>query len=261
MPVDNELYDQLAATWWDERAWLHGLRALVNPGRLAYFRAALAERLGIDPAGQRVLDVGCGGGFLAEELARLGCCVTGIDPSAASITAAQAHAARLGLAIEYCVGAGEALPFADTTFDIVCCCDVLEHVRDVNQVVAEIARVLRPGGIFFYDTPHRTLLSKLILIKVLQDWPWTRSVAPNLHDWQMFIEPRELHAIMARHGIVNQDTAGLTWLGNPMQNIRALLALVQLKRGKITYADVGQRVPARVGRHTWLVYMGYGVRR
>jgi len=258
MPVDNEIYDRLAAAWWDERSWLYGLRALLNPGRLAYFRDVL-NRLRITRADARVLDVGCGGGFLAEELARLGCRVVGVDPSSASIATARAHAAQMGLAIDYRVGAGEALPAADASSDVVCCCDVLEHVRDVDRVIAEIARVLRPGGIFCYDTPNRTFLSRLILIDLLQKWPLTRSVAPDLHDWAAFLKPPELCAVMARRGIVNQEVVGLSWWGPPFQMLRALGVLLQLRRGKATYADIGRWLPPRMSAHTALIYMGYGV--
>ena len=92
MPVDNELYDRLASTWWDENETLNMLRTVINPGRFSYFRAALLETLKIDPGGKQTLDVGCGGGLLAEEFARLGCIVTGVDPSEPSLVVARNHA-------------------------------------------------------------------------------------------------------------------------------------------------------------------------
>jgi len=90
--------------------------------------------------------------------------VTGLDPAASSSRAARRHAAETGLQIRYEVGRGKSLPFGDIDFDIVCCCDVLEHVDDVGQVLREAARTLKPGGLFLYDTVNRTFLSKLVLI-------------------------------------------------------------------------------------------------
>ncbi|HEY8292851.1 MAG TPA: methyltransferase domain-containing protein, partial [Thermomicrobiales bacterium] len=136
MPVDNALYD--TEPWRDENRFLYTLAAL-TPARFGYLRAVLVNRLRIDPRGKRTLDVGCGGGFLAEEFAKLGCTVTGIDPSAPTIAQAAAHAEETGLAITYRVASGEAIPFADATFDIVYCCDVLEHVDNLDRVIAETA--------------------------------------------------------------------------------------------------------------------------
>jgi 2-polyprenyl-6-hydroxyphenyl methylase/3-demethylubiquinone-9 3-methyltransferase len=87
--VDNGVYDRLGDSWWDESSPLSLLHGSVTPGRFAYFRAVLARRFGAGVAGLRVLDIGCGGGFLAEEFAALGCRVTGIDPSPVSIGAAR----------------------------------------------------------------------------------------------------------------------------------------------------------------------------
>ncbi len=151
MPIDNTIYDRLAETWWQEDSPLYLLRTAVNPARFGYFRSVLGRTLGLDCADRRTLDVGCGGGLLAEEFAHLGCHVTGIDPSGPSVAAARAHAAAAAVNVAYCVAAGEALPFRDASFEIVYCCDVLEHVGDVERVVAESARVLRPGGVYLYD--------------------------------------------------------------------------------------------------------------
>jgi 2-polyprenyl-6-hydroxyphenyl methylase/3-demethylubiquinone-9 3-methyltransferase len=198
VPVDNDVYDRLGASWWDETSPLNVLHGSITPGRFAYFRVTLTRRLGAGPAGVRVLDIGCGGGFLAEEFAALGCQVTGVDPSPASISAARAHAARRGLPIDYRVGSGEDLPVPDAAFDVACCCDVLEHVSDVDQVISETARVLKPGGLYLFDTINRTRKSRLLAIKVVQQWPLTRLTDVAFHDWDMFITPAELAGILER---------------------------------------------------------------
>src|SRR4051795_9916918 len=155
IPLDNEMYDRLSHTWWEDDGFLNVLKSALNPSRVGYVRRILTEDLGHDPKRLRILDVGCGGGLLAEEFARLGCAVTGVDPSTDSVEAARAHAREGGLDIDYREATGDALPFADGEFPAAYCCDVLEHVDDVGRTVAEIARVLEPGGVFLYDTVNR----------------------------------------------------------------------------------------------------------
>jgi 2-polyprenyl-6-hydroxyphenyl methylase/3-demethylubiquinone-9 3-methyltransferase len=251
MPVDNALYD--TEPWRDERGFLYSLYML-TPVRFGYMRDVLLHKLSVDPVGKRVLDIGSGGGFLAEEFAKVGCTVTGIDPSAPSIAQAQVHAESVGLTITYRVASGEAIPFGDATFDIVYCCDVLEHVNDPDNVIAETARVLTPGGVYLFDTINRTFLSKLVAIKLLQEWKPTRIVTTNLHDWEMFIKPNELQAALAKHGLVCREIVGINPTGNPL---RALRALWRLKRGTITYAAIGEQIPLTIGRRTPIQYAGY----
>lgn len=254
MPVDNALYD--TEPWRDAHGFLSTLHAL-TPVRFGYMRDVLVDTLRIDPVGKRALDVGCGGGFLAEEFAKLGCVVTGIDPSAPTIAQAHAHAKEAGLTIEYRVAPGEAIPFDDAAFDIVYCCDVLEHVDDLERVIAETARVLKPGGLYLFDTINRTFLSKLILIKLAQAWKATRFITTNLHDWRMFITPRELRAAMARHDLESRAIVGINPHGNPLTALRALR---QVRRGRLSYAAIGERIPMAVGRRTPIQYAGYAIK-
>jgi len=109
------------------------------------------------------------------------------------------HAVGAGLAIDYRTGVGEHLPADDACANIAYRVDVVEHVADVSAVVAEAARVLTPGGLFLLDTINRTMISKLVLIKLCQDWPMTAWVPPGLHDWNQFITPAELRDVLARH--------------------------------------------------------------
>jgi 2-polyprenyl-6-hydroxyphenyl methylase / 3-demethylubiquinone-9 3-methyltransferase len=256
MPVNNDLYNRPEDIWWDEREPLSMLHTLLNPARFGYFRDVLTQ-LRRDPRGMAALDVGCGGGLLAEEFARLGCVVTGVDPSEASLATARAHAQQSGLRIDYRPGAGEDLPFPAAAFELVYCCDVLEHVRDRERVVAEISRVLRPGGIFFFDTINRTLLSRFILITLAQKWRPTRLVPPDLHDWRLFITPAELQGVLRRHALAPGGMVGL------QPRIRPLAALRDLwlcKRGTITSGELGRRLALRAGPHLSLSYAGYALK-
>ncbi len=257
MPVDNDLYNQPGDIWWGETGALSLLRTALNPARFGYFRDALTERLKLDPRGLRALDVGCGGGLLAEEFARLGCAVTGIDPSAPSIATAQAHASQAGLAITYQVGVGEQLPFADASFDLVYCCDVLEHVNDLEQVIAEAARVLMPGGVYCFDTINRTLFSKLTTIKLFQEWKATAFLPPHLHAWEHYITPAELKRVLLRHGLEPQEMTGLVPQAHPLTLLRLLL---RYKRGKRSFQELSQAARFKAGGHMRASYLGYALK-
>ena len=258
MPVDNQLYDRLADTWWSDDSLLSLLRTSINPARFGYMRRVLIEDLGIDPRRTTALDVGSGGGLLAEEFARLGFRVTGIDPSAESVEVARAHAESEGLDIEYTAGVGEQLPFPDESFDIAYCCDVLEHVNDLDRVMAETARVLKPGGVYLYDTINRTRRSKLVLIKLMQEWRSTALMEPNLHDWDMFIKPPELVAIMDRAGLENRDIVGIGPARNP---VALLLDMRRRARGDMTYGEFGARNKFRETRDRSLLFAGHALKR
>ncbi len=258
MPVDNELYNRLSDTWWDENEAFGMLHTWLGPIRFSYFRRVLIEECQRDPQGIKVLDVGCGGGLLAEEFARLGCQVTGIDPSEPSLTTAKKHAQQSGLQIAYQLGVGEHIPFADASFDIITCCDVLEHVNDIVPVIKEISRIITEDGIFFYDTINRTFLSWLVYIKIVQEWKMTRFMPPNLHDWKKFIKPQELLRCMRTAHLQNQDVRGMSVHANPFVSINQFL---RYKRGEITLAEVGKRLHLYESGDISGFYMGYALKQ
>jgi 2-polyprenyl-6-hydroxyphenyl methylase/3-demethylubiquinone-9 3-methyltransferase len=255
--IDNDLYNRLADTWWDENGSLHLLKALLNPWRVPYFQRLLRQRK-LDSQGTRALDVGCGGGLLAEEFAALGLNVTGIDPSEKSLAVARAHATQSGLHIDYRLGSGDALPFETGSFALVSCCDVLEHIPQWDAVIGEIARVLKPGGVFLYDTINRTLYSKLVVIKLAQEWAWTRFLPLRLHAWEMFITPAELTRSLNRHGLQNQEFVGTKAGSNPL---KLFLALRRYRAGKISGAEFGRRAGFTEGTNVSGSYMGCAVKR
>jgi len=257
MPIDNELYDHLSATWWDEEEALGILRTWFNPVRFSYFQRILTGVSQLDPHGLTLLDVGCGGGLLSEEFARLGCQVAGLDPSEASLAIAREHARQEGLKIAYQAGVGEQLPFADASFDIVICCDVLEHVNDLERVLKEIARVLKPGGYFFYDTINRTFFAWFADIQVAQVWKITRFMPPNLHDWRKFIKPRELLHCLQNCQLSNREMRGISPRANPL---RSFVLFLQHKQGKITLSTMGKRIDFHESKDLVGSYMGYAIK-
>lgn len=257
MPVDNELYNHLSNTWWDENEALGILRSWFGPVRFGYFQKILIEERKLDSQDKTVLDVGCGGGLLAEEFARLNCRVTGIDPSEASLATARQHAQQSRLDVTYQAGVGEHLPFSDASFDIVVCCDVLEHVHSIEQVIKEVARVLTPEGIFFYDTINRTMFTWLVYIKIIQEWEMTCFMPDNLHNWKQFVKPRELQLCMQKYHLQNHEMKGMSPHTNPLNTLSMFL---KQKRGKMTLGEVGKRMKFRESKDLSASYMGYATK-
>lgn len=255
--IDNDVYERLGASWWDETSPLSLLHGSFTPARARYFRRVLARRSGAAAGRLRVLDIGCGGGFLAEELTAAGCLVTGVDPSPASVRAAREHAAERGLRIGYLAGTGEELPVSDASFAAACCCDVLEHLTDVDRVIGEVARVLEPGGLFLFDTVNRTRRSRLLAIKAVQEWPLTRLTDVALHDWRMFITPAELTAVLRRHGLAPGEITGLAPRASPLAVLRAYRGA---RRGRISYDELSRRLDVGQVTSTALSYMGFAVK-
>ena len=256
MGIDNQIYDRFGETWWDEANPLNMLNGSFTPGRFGYFRAVL-DRLEINPIGLRALDIGCGGGFMAEEFARLGCEVVGIDPSAISIATARQHAASSGLVIGYAIATGERLPLAGESFDLAYCCDVLEHVSDLDRVIEETARVLKPGALYLFDTINRTAASKVLVIKAAQDWRLTRIIDTELHSWEMFIKPTELEETLRRHALRLGEITGL----GPRTNKASLLwNFIQARRGRITFGHLSTLMDVGQVTDTAVSYMGYATK-
>ncbi len=181
----------------------------------------------------------------------------GIDPSASSLATARAHAQQADLDIDYRVGIGEDLPFADESFDIVYCSDVLEHVNDLEKVISEISRVLKPNGVFLYDTINRTFPSNLVMIKLLQEWKSTSFIPPNLHDWNAFIKPHELLLLFQRHTLDNREITGLKPAANP---IAMTILMRKRKRGEISLYEMGSRMSFQQSKDTSILYMGYAIK-
>jgi 2-polyprenyl-6-hydroxyphenyl methylase/3-demethylubiquinone-9 3-methyltransferase len=254
MKASNEIYEVEGHAWWGDKAgfWFDSLRYCINPVRYRYFKRQLQE---IELAGNKMLDIGCGGGFLAEEFARCGFSVTGIDPAAASIAAAHDHACKSGLDISYHIGKGETLPFPKESFDIIACCDVLEHVDDVNKVLSEVARTLKPGGVFLFDTINRTWKSKLLMIKLLQDWKITRLCPPNSHVWECFIKPNELIKAMQQLNLYCQDMKGIT----SKNGITMLRKASQIRNGNIRKEQLVDIMALCETNNLELSYMGYSI--
>jgi 2-polyprenyl-6-hydroxyphenyl methylase / 3-demethylubiquinone-9 3-methyltransferase len=226
---DLEFYDRTAAEWWDQDAKIYALHHLNLP-RFSYFDRHVPYWQGVV-----VLDVGCGGGFSCEFMAQRGAIVHGIDQSPNCIAIAQDHAIKQNLAIDYQQGFAEALPYAAHTFDAVVCVDVLEHVADLRQTVAEVHRVLKPGGLFLFDTINRTYRSRLVMIWLLENL--LQEIPRGIHDWHKFINPAELISLM-QEGFTAIEIKGFNILGETwLQNIQAYRHYKQTGGFQVSISD------------------------
>jgi 2-polyprenyl-6-hydroxyphenyl methylase/3-demethylubiquinone-9 3-methyltransferase len=193
-PVNNALYDELGERWYtaadDPVALLRAEARSRNPWVVERIRA----RFG---GAARVLDVGCGAGFLSNHLASEGFRVDGLDASAESLAVAAQHDRTRS--VRYKLGDALALPYPDSSFDVVCAMDFLEHVEDPGRAVAEAARVLRPQGLFFFHTFNRNFLAWLVVIKGVE-W-FVKNTPRDMHVWRLFLKPQEVLAMCDASGL------------------------------------------------------------
>ncbi len=201
--VKGDWYGELGGKWRDKKAALSSLHA-AHPVTLRYFM----ETMGGDIKGKRILDAGCGGGLLSEDFARAGALVTGVDVREGAIETAREHAVRVGLAIDYHVGSVMDLQFSKESFDVVITSFVLEHVSDLSKAIANVARVLKPGGLYLYSGIDRNLKS-LVLICIGFQYVLKR-IPPGTLNWRQFLRPPELVAALRENGITNVETKGVS---------------------------------------------------
>jgi 2-polyprenyl-6-hydroxyphenyl methylase / 3-demethylubiquinone-9 3-methyltransferase len=205
-------FERMATEWWDPDGKFRPLHKF-NPVRLAYVRDVVAEHFGRDPkrgmplADLRLLDIGCGGGLLAEPMARLGAETVGIDPSAMNVEVARRHAERGDLAIDYRATTAEALVEAGEIFDVVLAMEVIEHVADVDAFIAACAALVKPGGLLIVATINRT--AKAFALAILGAEYVLRWLPRGTHDYSKLVRPAELEsaltaarlAVVARTGV------------------------------------------------------------
>jgi 2-polyprenyl-6-hydroxyphenyl methylase / 3-demethylubiquinone-9 3-methyltransferase len=205
-PADNadsgELgkFDALASRFWDPHGEFRPLH-LLNPVRTGF----VAERAGL--AGARVLDVGCGGGLLAEALARAGATVTAIDLAPGMIQVARLHALEQRLDIDYRVATAESIVNTENPFDVVTCMEMLEHVPAASTMVHTLAKLARPGGSVFISTLNRNLKSFLLAIVGAE---YVMKLIPRgTHEYERLIRPAELARWARSAGLTVRELAGI----------------------------------------------------
>ncbi|MFO1186213.1 MAG: bifunctional 2-polyprenyl-6-hydroxyphenol methylase/3-demethylubiquinol 3-O-methyltransferase UbiG [Alphaproteobacteria bacterium] len=211
-PAEVAKFAALAAKWWDEAGEFRALHKM-NPARIGVVRNALAAHFRCDVRGPaplarlKILDIGCGGGLVAEPLARLGAAVTGIDASQEAIGVAKAHAREQGLDIHYRAASAEDLSREGARFDAVVSLEVVEHVPAPAEFVALAATLLSPGGLLVLSTINRTMKA-LALAKLGAEYV-LRWAPVGAHDFRKFVRPQELRRALEAAGLARRLLMGI----------------------------------------------------
>ncbi len=202
-PAEIARFEAAASRWWDPQGEMRPLHDL-NPVRLQY-----VERAG-DLAGLKVLDVGCGGGLLAEAMARQGALVTGLDLADDLLQVAKLHALEAGVQVNYVLDAAESHAAAHAgEYDVVTCMEMLEHVPDPTSVIDALGRLVKPDGHVFVSTLNRTM--KAYAMAILGAEYVLRLLPAGTHTYDKFIRPSELRQWSREAGLTVIDIAGLDY--------------------------------------------------
>lgn len=213
-PGEIEKFSALAAQWWDPKGQFAVLHKF-NPVRLRYIRKRICawfkrDCSALEPfEGLRILDIGCGGGLVAEPLARLGARVVGVDPAEETIKTAMFHAREGGVEIDYRVATARELADAGELFDVVLGLEVVEHVTQPAAFIRQCALLVRSGGAMILSTLNRTLKSFALAIvgaEYVLGW-----LPRGTHQWEKFITPNELGDLVSQGGLVRHDMMGVVY--------------------------------------------------
>lgn len=211
-PLELQKFSELAHRWWDPTSEFRPLHE-INPLRLEWINAR------VPLAGKRVVDIGCGGGILAESIARKGANVTGIDLSEKALKVADLHSLESGVPVRYELIAAEALAEREAgQYDVVTCMEMLEHVPDPAAIVQACATLVKPGGHVFFSTLNRN--PKSYLFAIIGAEYVLRMLPKGTHDYAKFIKPAELAQYSRNAGLQVDALKGMTY--NPLTKIYSL---------------------------------------
>lgn len=212
-------FEAMADEWWDPDGKFRPLHKF-NPVRLEFLRDRIAAHFRRDVKSERpfedisVVDVGCGGGLLAEPMVRLGATVTGLDATERNVEIARTHAKKMDLAIDYKFATAAALAENGARFDVVLSMEVIEHVADPAAFIGDCAALVKPGGLMFLATLNRTPKAYMLAIlgaEYVLGW-----VPRGTHDWQRFVKPSEMAAALRESGMHVDEITGVTY--NPISD-------------------------------------------
>ena len=205
-PAEIAKFEAMASRWWDRNSEFKPLHD-INPLRANYI-----DRYS-PVSGQRLVDVGCGGGILAEAMAQRGAKVTGIDMGEAPLAVAKLHQLESGVDVDYFQSTAEELAVkAPASFDIVCCLEMLEHVPDPGAVIKACADMAKPGAALYFSTINRN--PKAFMFAIVGAEHILKLLPAGTHEYDKFIKPSELAGWIRDAGLVLEDMTGLTY--NPI---------------------------------------------
>ncbi|MGZ5035866.1 MAG: bifunctional 2-polyprenyl-6-hydroxyphenol methylase/3-demethylubiquinol 3-O-methyltransferase UbiG [Usitatibacter sp.] len=212
-PAELAKFSALAHRWWDPTSEFRPLHE-INPLRLSHI-----ERLAGGLGGKRILDVGCGGGILAEAMAAKGATVTGIDLADKPLKVAMLHRMESGSGVDYRLVSAESLAAEmPGAFDVVTCMEMLEHVPDPPSVVRACASLVKPGGLVFFSTLNRN--AKAFLLAIVGAEYVLNLLPKGTHEYARFIKPSELSRACREAGLAVIDLTGMTY--NPLAKTYSL---------------------------------------
>jgi 2-polyprenyl-6-hydroxyphenyl methylase / 3-demethylubiquinone-9 3-methyltransferase len=211
-PLEIQKFSELAHRWWDPTSEFRPLHE-INPLRLEWINSR------VPLAGKQVCDVGCGGGILAESIAKKGATVTGIDLSEKALKVADLHSLESGIKVRYELISAEDLAAREAgQYDVVTCMEMLEHVPDPAAIVQACAKLVKPGGHIFFSTLNRNPKSYLFAIIGAE---YVLGLLPRgTHDYAKFITPAELSGFARTAGLEVEALKGMTY--NPLTKIYSL---------------------------------------
>jgi 2-polyprenyl-6-hydroxyphenyl methylase/3-demethylubiquinone-9 3-methyltransferase len=210
--AELEKFSALASRWWDPNSEFRPLHQ-INPLRLDWIDQLAQVK------GKRIVDVGCGGGILAESMARLGATVKGIDLAEKPLKVAQLHGLESGIKVDYEAIAAEALAEREAgQYDIVTCMEMLEHVPQPSETIAACSRLVKPGGWVFFSTINRN--PKSFLFAIIGAEYVLRILPKGTHEYAKFIKPSELADAARDAGLDLKEMLGMGY--NPITQVYSL---------------------------------------
>jgi 2-polyprenyl-6-hydroxyphenyl methylase/3-demethylubiquinone-9 3-methyltransferase len=230
-PINNKIYDDLGDRWYtaqdDPVALLRAESKLKNPWVFDQINFHFALDSKMDLQNIKVLDVGCGAGFLSNSLAQQGLTVTGVDLSLASLEVARRYDQTKS--VNYQVADAGRLPYLDQSFDVITAMDFLEHVENPKMIIEELSRVLKPKGVLIYHTFNRNIFSYFIIIKFVE-W-FVKNTPKQMHVLRLFIKPAEM--------IQYCEAANLKWVKHI--GIRPVIGTISFRDLRSGIVPIGLR--------------------
>ncbi len=209
-----EKFSKIADEWWSQTGKFKPLHKF-NPIRISFIRRKIIQHFSLDEkstkpfANLKIIDIGCGGGLVAEPFSRMGADVTGVDASEKNISVAKIHAEKSGLKINYFVDSIETFAEKEEKYDVVFALEIIEHVADVENFIKGCSKVLKPNGLLFIATMNRTLKS-LALAKIAVEYV-LRWLPQGTHDWKKFLKPSEVNFYTSQNGLNLLELKGFSY--------------------------------------------------